>query len=408
MNSIIVSLKKLPLWLAQPFILTSFMLITAGILHLFNFEEINAVREYLAENLNLIFLVLFSFFIAYFSTNNSKKSIIVSAGLLICDLIFYSITENHYSLVFLILMSFLYTVLIKKFDFYSASISLIIISFTVSLLFGLCYDVLIEMLEYYAKFITGKPLLYGMIEPIYSLFLSDNFSDLFLYKGFSQTTYINEKLVSGAINIFKADTENPASIVAKYLTGKYYLNIFVTLGIFISLYSKFNDYTKVAFCLTAALCILFGRFELFLLFVIIFNPVIIIGYVFLSAISYIVPALMDIRIGYIESASLFELFKYGNNILYFLISGLILSVLSYFITNMINSRFDLQESKILPKDVRVLVKGLGGKNNIDRIKCDKLYVKNPNLIDILTVDCEIHENEVTLLYDDIKLLKEYF
>lgn len=408
MNSIIVNLKKLPVWLAKAFIYTSIALVLVSVLNLFQMDALNTVSQNVYQNCNLIFLLLASFSIALHFTNNSKKSIIVSASLLLCDLIYFSMTGNHYSMVFIIILSFAYCCLSKSFDFYVSSLALIFISFTISILFGLCHDVLAEMLEYYADLLKSRPVLFGMIEPIYSLFFSDHFSELFLFKGFSQTAYIQDKLVSGAVNIFKADMENPSAVVAEYLTGKYFLNIFVTTGIFVSLYSKFNDYAKTAFCLTAVVCVLFGRFELFLLFIVIFNPALLLGYAFLSFISYLVPKLIDIRIGYIDSASLIGLFRYGNNWIYFIVSGVILSVLSYFVTNMINTRFDLQESKILPKEVRTLVKGLGGRNNIDRIKNDRVYVKNPNLIDILTVDCEIHENEITLLYDDINMLKDYF
>lgn len=81
---------------------------------------------------------------------------------------------------------------------------------------------------------------------------------------------------------------------------------------------------------------------------------------------------------------------------------------SYFISRLLIAKFDIRENRILPKPVKKIVAALGGEDNIERISNGKLYVKNPNLIDILRIDCDIHENEVTMMYDEMDMLKEYF
>ena len=139
-----------------------------------------------------------------------------------------------------------------------------------------------------------------------------------------------------------------------------------------------------------------------------YNPLIFVGYVFVGGVGYFVSALVDIRIGFEKYASLFSLFKYGRSVGYFLLVGFVLAVLMYFVVQIVVAKFDMDNQKYYPKDVRALVKALGGERNIENLENGVLTVRNPNLIDILKVDCEIHQNTVILIDNDYNLLKEYF
>jgi hypothetical protein len=139
-----------------------------------------------------------------------------------------------------------------------------------------------------------------------------------------------------------------------------------------------------------------------------YNPVLYFSYLILIFISYFVSSLLDIRIGFINNGSIIELFKYGNDWFYFILAGVVIAFLSYFTSKLVTSNFDFQNKSILPKEIRKIVKALGGEDNIVKIFRNKVYVENPNLIDIIKLDCEIHENEITLCFDDLELLKEYF
>lgn len=91
-----------------------------------------------------------------------------------------------------------------------------------------------------------------------------------------------------------------------------------------------------------------------------------------------------------------------------MITGFVIAVMTYFLFQIVISKFDIEKKKLLPKEVKKIVVALGGEKNIERIKMDKLYVKNPNLIDVLKLDCDINGNEITLHYGDLELIKEYF
>ena len=77
------------------------------------------------------------------------------------------------------------------------------------------------------------------------------------------------------------------------------------------------------------------------------------------------------------------------------------------VENIIISKFDFQSKRILPYEVRKIVNSLGGESNIERINKGELLVKNPNLINILNLDCEIRGNRVKLLYDDLEKLRQF-
>ena len=100
-------------------------------------------------------------------------------------------------------------------------------------------------------------------------------------------------------------------------------------------------------------------------------------------IDSFVCSLIDIRVGFETSASLFEMIKYIDKPIYFLLIGALSSVLMYFAAVLVLSKYDLENHRILPKSVRQLTKYLGGEENISSIDNGLVYVKNPNLIDIL-------------------------
>ena len=125
-------------------------------------------------------------------------------------------------------------------------------------------------------------------------------------------------------------------------------------------------------------------------------------------IDSFVCSLIDIRVGYETSASLFEMIKYIDKPIYFLLIGALSSILMYFAAVLVLSKYDLENHRILPKSVRQLTKYLGGEENISSIDNGLVYVKNPNLIDILMLDCLIKENAVTLNTEDYDLIKKYY
>ncbi|MDO4363579.1 MAG: hypothetical protein Q4C99_03550, partial [Clostridia bacterium] len=234
------------------------------------------------------------------------------------------------------------------------------------------------------------------------------FSDLVYNTDCSTATLVNGKIVSGVQKIFLAQPKNPMSSVADYLTGKYFVNIFLALGTAVALFKKTSKRYFFSFLLPCVLSVIFGDNTLLLVFLLFYNPLIFVGFVLVGGAGYFVASLVDIRIGFGGFASVFNLFRYGRSIGYFFLVGFVFAVLMYFVVQIVVTKFDMDNQKYYPKEVRRLVKSLGGERNIENLENGVLTVRNPNLIDILKVDCEIRQNTVILIDNDYNLLKDYF
>lgn len=408
MNNLFLRLKNLPFYLAYPLIFLSSFLLLIHFLSIVSIDEFQTIREYFDRGSNVLFCAAAPAFIVFYSLDNGKKAFAALFAMLSADLILFSLCGVHISFLLSVILSFVFCFLLGKTDLEYGFFACLLTGTVLAVVFGILYDYIFELLRALCGAVKGKGALFGAINNFYNIAFSKNLEELFYHKEYSGTTLINGNLISGVVDIFKANTQNPNYAVAKFLTGKYFENIFLTLGLFIALYSRFDKKIKSAFVLIALLAVVFGDTRLFSLFILLYNPMLYLCYLILIAISYLVSSMLDIRIGFIQNGSLFELFRYGNNYLYFILTGVVLIALTYFASSIILSKFDFQSRKTVPRDVKKIITALGGERNIERISGDKLYVKNPNLIDILKLDCDIHENLITLNYDDLELIKPYF
>ena len=407
MNGLLLSLKKSPSYLAYPFIFISAFLLIVNFLSMFPIEAFERVYVYCEDSVELLFGIASVFFVCCF-VSTTKKAIMSALCYAFADSVFFSLSNEHFGLVFAVFFAFAVSAVLSNLDLFYAFLLLLVSGVIIGLFFGFVYEYLFSLLKSFCAFLSKRALLFSFINNAYSLFFSDNLSELIYNKDYSGAVYFNDELVAGIRNIFLADTENPQMNVSLLMTGKYYVNIFVSTGMFAALYSKFNQKQLSALVLTYSLSLLFGDIKLFSLFILLYNPIVYLAFLALSFISYLVPRLLDIRIGFARNGSVIELFRYGQKWIYFIISGLIIAVMAYFLSQLVIARFDLQSRKMLPREVRKIVNALGGEKNIDKLTSDRLYVKNPNLINVLMLDCDIHENEITLHYGDFDLIKDYF
>ena len=323
------------------------------------------------------------------------------------DLTLFSLCKVHISLVFAIILSIIFSFVFEKQNLLYGFIICALMSFVLAVAIGLSYDSLFSLLKGLCSFLKGRGSLFGAVNNAYPLLFSDNLSALFYHKDYSGSAYSNGRIISGVIDMFSA--QKAAGVNAsKYLSGKYFVNIFLSTGVFALLYQRLEREQKNAFLLSFLLALIFGDVRLFSLFLLIYNPLMYLGFLILIFISYFTAYLLDIRMVFMRNGSLFELIKYRDKLGYFIIAGLVLCILTYFAQSIILSKFDFQSRKILPYEVRKIISALGGERNIERIQGDEIHLKNPNLIDILRLDCEIRGSTVILNNDDIKSVKEFF
>ncbi|MBQ9531162.1 MAG: hypothetical protein IJR70_03715 [Eubacterium sp.] len=407
MNTLFIRLKNLPFYLCPAFIFTAGTMIFINLLTLIPSENMNALYDGLHSGITALFAFSGATFIIYFICKNTKKAVAAGYCVLLFDAVIYSICKVHISFVFVVILSLIFSFFFERGSLLAAFSVCSLISVITALSIGISYEYLFELLKAFCSSLKGKGALFGIINNAYSLLFSDNLSKLFYHKDYSGTAFVNSEIVTGVIDIFKA--QKVAGIgVSKYMTGKYFVNIFVSSGLFLLLYQRFEKEQKMAFLLCFAIAVVFGDVRLFALFLLLYNPLMYLGYLFLIAVSYLSSYLLDIRIVFLKSGSLIELFRYLNKPVYFILAGLVITALTYFSESIILSKFDFQNRRIFPYGVKKLIAALGGERNIERIKENELTVRNPNLINILALDCEIKGNTVTLYPDDISALKPFF
>ena len=217
---------------------------------------------------------------------------------------------------------------------------------------------------------------------------------------------INDTVITGVKNVFEATINNPLQITSQFLSGKYFVNIFVAIGLLLNVYARQSKIQKATLILITLCSVVFGNNMLLSVYIFLLSPVLYIGYLLLIFICNVVASLLDLRMGFLLQGSIVELFNYSNNIVYFVVAGLIILILSYFVFKMILVYFNNDNKMFLSKDAKRILSALGGKNNITNIENDHILVKNANLINILKLDCEIYGNKIVLLDEDMQTLKE--
>lgn len=408
MNSIISSIKKAPNLLSYPVLYLSAATAVTSIISLFSANAFKNIGEAFENGFNVLFLVLCGEIIGNFVCKNSKKAATVAFCLLLADVIYFSFASYHFSLLFIVCASFLLSYFVQKFDVLPGYLSCLVICVTLGLILGSLYYIFDSLINMTADTVTGNGALFALFDNIYLMLFGTQFRDIVLTKSYSAAQIVDNNIVSGALNLFKVTVKNPTVSTSYFLSGKYFLNIFVTVGAYLAFVKKMDLREQIAFSSAASVAILFGKTELFLIYILCFNPISYFTYLAMAFVSYLTASFLDLKLGYLENGSVIELFKYSNNLLYFVISGIVLAVLTYFLFKIVITKYDFASKKILPRATNKLVKALGGDENIIKAEKGTVIVSNPNLIDILKVDCEIHENAVTLYYDDYLLLKEYY
>lgn len=402
--NIFTSKDRLITRLKYPIAVLSFYLTVVHILS-FAFPKLNINIEVFSS---LLWSAACGAFVAFYEYKESAKSFAVSLSVLGANAIFLFITNRPFGLLISVLLILVIVILGKNLDFEYLIITSSLLGIFVGLIFGLLDDVLQMYVKDFAYLIKGRAVLFGILNEIYAPFFGNFFSNLIYNSDCSVATVVDGEIVAGVQKIFLVSPKTPRASVADYLTGKYFANIFLALGTAFALVKKTYRRYFFSFLLPCVLSMVFGDNKLFLLFLFFYNPLIFVSFVLVGGVGYFVASLVNIRIGFDEFASALNLVRYGKNMGYFLLVGFVLAVLMYFVVQIVVAKFDMDNQKYYPKDVRRLVKSLGGEQNIENLENGVLTVYNPNLINILNVDCEIRQNTVILIDDDYNLLKDYF
>lgn len=407
MSNIFISFRKSTKHLSYPFLFSAVFLILGGIICSTPLVNTDGISMLWRDYSPLIINALIIGFIVHYTCKSSKFSIAAIISFLICDLAYFCFSGYHFGIIFTVIISCCAAKIISGLNLFYAYTLTLVAGLLFGILLGVSYPLIKELLMAVSVFFSGKGALFGALSNLYSITFGNDLTEIFYCNDYTGSAIINDEIITGVKDFVSA--ENGASaLVSRYLSGKYLANIFIPAGAYICIYKKLEKNELNAVTLSLILSVLFGNNILFYAFLFFFNPIVYMGNLFAIFIGYLACELIDIRCGYLQDGSMIELIKYGDKWIYFILCGLILAILSYFVTRLLIAKFDIRGRRILPKSVKKIVAALGGEDNIERISNGKLYVKNPNLINILKIDCDIHENEVTMIYDEMNMLKDYF
>lgn len=405
MNSIVINLKKSTQYLSYPFIFGAIFMLIGGVIAELPIEKIHSPWQDYSQ---LIINTLCVGFITFYTTKRGKKAVASTVTFTVSELAVFSICGQHYGIIIAVIFAFLSSRIYNAFDLTYSYIINLIAGLMLGILIGAAYPYIQLLLMKICAFFSGRGALFGAFNSLYEILFGKGLSTMFYSKDYTGAIAVEDGFIAGIRGIFESNTADPSYLTSEYLAGKYFANIFLPIGAYTCVYKKLDKNELNAFTLCAIISILFGYNTLFCAFLFLFNPIAYLGYMLVVFAGYYVARLLDIRAGYINEGSIIELIKYGDKWVYFILTGIVLALLSYFVLRICLYRFDYRDNKLLPRQVKQLVSALGGIDNIERINGDMLYVKNPNLINILKIDCDIHENQVSLLYDELEILKEYF
>lgn len=351
--------------------------------------------------------VLIAAFIASCVSRDSKVTAVLSSGILCFELVFYAFSERALGVGLSVFVSFAFVKYLSKLDMKYLVLLSVFCGALLGAAFGFACPLVEKGIRALALAVKGNAFAFGALNDVFTLLFGNFFSDLFYHTDYGAATVLDNKLLVGAVNVFEYAVDEPHSSAAAYLTGRYYANIFIPVGIYAALFKKIKSRFSTPLFLATAVSAFLGNNVLFLIFVLFYNPFLFIAFSLSNALACLGSALSDVRVGFVNNASLFGMFKYMNSPLYFFSVGAVCCALAYFVSRFVLEKYDFDTYKFVPPSVKKLFDALGGEDNIEKLDTDAVIVYNPNLVNILKIDCDICENRITLNDDDLNTLSEY-
>lgn len=389
------------------FVVSSMAQLALWILSLIPVGSVSSALENIYPLLSSALGVVFGGYICSNLIDDYRKSASAVFSIAISSLLYYCFAGFGYSIIVCVALSLTASFIYSRLELFYANACSVLLAVLLAIAFGVLYPAFYDILLFFTSFVAKRPAFFGAISNLYSVLVSDSMSDLVYHTDYSISQLVNNEIVTGAVDVFSLSDTAPA-VTAQYLTGKYFSSMLLPLGLFFALFSKLDEEKQLPYICITFLSFVTGDMRLLSVFLLLYNPFVYLGYLLCIFVSYTVSRFADLRIGFVDDGSAVELIKYCHSWIYFLVIGGVLAILMYFVTQLMLSKFDFNRQRLLPRDVRRIVSALGGEDNILRVRNGKVYVANPNLIDILRLDCDIHENEITLISNDLERLTEYY
>lgn len=393
------------------FIISSVFILIAELLQLMGYyignEADVALFNFSQLLLNLV-PYIFCYFITMYFTNGERW--LKAFWAVICLCVFATASDINISFFAGIAAALMYSYFYEHFNKYISFSVTLISSVLIGLAMSYLGDVLKDVLMGTARFVSDKgmvtAILFSVISTMLSLFGSNSFNDLFYYKSYGGTIVKDDNVITGIKDLFENGYSGEQ--LADYMTGHYFL-LFVILGVMLALADELKAVQKICLFITMLCSFVSGNISLALLFIFIESPFLFILITIISAVCYITSHLLDIRMGYLFSGGMVEMFSSLDKPVYFFVCAVVFVAIGYFVTRYSNVKAGISDcfNTYIPTRFNHLLNALGGIVNIVKINEDIAEVRNPKLVNTFDLKCEIRENLVKVEDEKIRDLGEY-
>lgn len=393
------------------FIISSAFILIAELLQLLGYyigDGADVVLLNFSQLLLKLVPYIFCYFITMYFTNGERW--LKAFWAVICLCVFATASGIQLSFFAGIAAALMYSYFYEHFNKYISFSVTLISSVLVGLAMSYLGDVLKELLMSTARFVSDKGIvtavLFSVISTILSLFGSNSFNDLFYYKSYGGTMVKDDNVITGIKDLFENGYSGEQ--LADYMTGHYFM-LFVILGVMLALADELKAVQKVCLLITMLCSFVSGNISLALLFIFIESPFLFILITIISAVCSVTSHLLDIRMGYLFSGGIAELFTSLDKPVYFFVCAVVFVAIGYFVTRYSNVRAGISDcfNTYIPTRFNHLLGALGGIANIIKISDDVAEVRNPKLVNTFDLKCEIRENLVKVEDEKLKELGEY-
>lgn len=226
-----------------------------------------------------------------------------------------------------IVFAFLTFSLIYNFKEKKKIISVIAAALILIVLYISFYDNIVNILM---KFSSESAVKFGMINTIFNTFGLYDFQNFADYTSYGGSFFINNKIVCGAVNVFKSNPES--RVVSQFLTSRFLL-LFSLCGIAFSIGRK-----NINICLIVLFSLLTGNYTALLLLFAFAYPVYYLLILIASFACSFVASAVSIRLGFICAPSIFELLIHNSNKVYAVVVCVLVFSVSYYFASLVKEK----------------------------------------------------------------------
>lgn len=398
-----------------PFIICSVFLIIAEVLQLI-MNNISLESEMIFYNFSELLYRLSGYAFCYFITLEltHKRTAFSAFWSVLCLAVVNTAVSSFYEegtpYILGIIAAVFCAYCFNRFD-QALALSLTMICAILSgILIGYVIDYWDNFIMSLSRLISGKglfsPVLFSVTDNILSLFGIDTLKDMIFYKSYGGSVVYGGEIVTGVKDLFVSGYSG--ELVSAYLSGHYFL-LFALAGIALSLFFTLKGAQRYILLAVTVGAVVSGNISILLLFLFLESPFLFFSVLFIGAIAYLSAYVLKLGIGYTFNGGMIEMIMNLNNPVYLLAGGVVFVAIGYFIFKFSFEKHGISDSLnyYIPTRLTPFVKALGGINNIIRYKDNGLEVRNPKLIDTVSIECEISENIVTSKDKRLIELKEY-